>query len=43
MDKLGAGDAFPEFDVETVSHGRLRIPAALASRYSVLLFYRGWW
>ncbi len=43
MNKLGAGDMFPEFEVDTVGHGRLKLPGALGGRYSVLLFYRGWW
>jgi len=29
--------------VETVAHGTLSIPGDLKSRYTVLLFYRGYW
>jgi hypothetical protein len=43
MEKLNAGDVFPKFEVDTVAHGRLKIPEALTGRYAVALYYRGWW
>ena len=43
MEKLSAGDTFPNFEVETVANDRLAIPEAFKGRYAVLLFYRGGW
>jgi peroxiredoxin len=43
MEKLQAGDIFPKFEVETVAHGRLKLPEDLKGRYAVVLYYRGWW
>ena len=43
MEKLKAGDEFPKFEVDTVAHGRIKIPDDLKGRYAVLLYYRGWW
>jgi len=43
MEKLNAGDTFPNFEVQTVAGGRLTIPDAFKGQYAVLLFYRGGW
>ena len=43
MEKLQAGDIFAKFEVETVAHGRLKLPEDLKRRYAVALYYRGWW
>jgi len=43
MDKLNAGEMFPSYQVDTVAHGRLTVPSDLKGKYSVVLFYRGWW
>jgi hypothetical protein len=43
MQKLNAGDTFPNYHVQTVAHDRLAIPEAFKGRYAVLLFYRGGW
>ena len=41
--QLNAGDLFPDFAVDTVDGKKLNIPQDFSGRYSVLLFYRGWW
>jgi peroxiredoxin len=43
MQKLNAGDTFPNFDADTVAHGRFTIPEAFKGHYALLLFYRGGW
>jgi hypothetical protein len=43
MERLNAGDAFPESTVTTVEGRALSIPADLTGEYAILLFYRGWW
>jgi peroxiredoxin len=43
MEKLNVGDTFPNFDIQTVAHGQIRLPRDFAGRYAVLLFYRGGW
>jgi hypothetical protein len=41
--ELRDGDLFPAMRVQTVAHGELAIPDDLKSRWTVLLYYRGWW
>jgi peroxiredoxin len=43
MTLLLPGDAFPEITVNQVGGGVLRLPAATAGHYGVVLFYRGSW
>lgn len=43
MERLSAGDAFPEFRVTTVEGQGLSIPAELQGEYAIILFYRAWW
>jgi peroxiredoxin len=43
MEKLNAGDTFPNFEVPTISDEQLTLPKAFQGRYVVLLFYRGGW
>ncbi len=43
MEKLNAGDTFPNFEGQTVADDRLTIPEAFKGHYAVLLFYRGGW
>jgi len=40
---LDAGDVFPALTVDTVAHGRLELPAALAPGWGVVLLYRAHW
>ena len=41
--KLDTGDRFPDLTLALVAGGEIRLPADLASDYSVILFYRGHW
>ncbi|HSD99484.1 MAG TPA: hypothetical protein VLB72_01980 [Burkholderiales bacterium] len=42
--KLDSGDAFPRLaPMRTLAHGPLELPAALAGKWGVILFYRGHW
>lgn len=41
MPRLENGEILPDFDVETVAHGRLRLPRSISSEWAVVLFYRG--
>jgi peroxiredoxin len=41
--QLSPGDPFPTYNVPTVNHGRLNIPADLKGEYAVIIFYRGIW
>ena len=42
--KLDSGDAFPRLaPMRTLAHGTLELPAALAGKWGVILFYRGHW
>lgn len=43
MTLLLPGDAFPEMTVNQLGGGVLRLPAATAGHYGVILFYRGSW
>src|SRR5690349_16696048 len=43
MTLLLPGDAFPEITVTQLGGGVLRLPAATAGQYGVVLFYRGSW
>lgn len=40
---LDSGDRFPGLAVETVSHGRVELPAWFGARWGVLLVYRAHW
>jgi peroxiredoxin len=42
-DKLNGGETFPELTLKLVNGGTLSLPNGLASRYKVILFYRGHW
>ena len=42
--KLDSGDAFPQLaTMRTLAHGSLNLPAALAGKWGIILFYRGHW
>ena len=41
--QLNPGDAFPEFEVSTVSGSKLSIPKDLNGDYAVIIYYRGIW
>jgi len=41
--KLGMGSAFPGITLDVVGGGTVHLPGDLASRYGVILFYRGHW
>ena len=41
--KLGVGDAFPSITLDLVNGGTIDLPGGLASKYGVILFYRGHW
>jgi len=42
--KLDSGDAFPRLaPMRTLVHGTIELPAALAGKWGVILFYRGHW
>ena len=44
MHRFNMGDAFPQLSGETVKHGRLTLPDAIAAgRWSVILAYRAQW
>ena len=43
MEKLDAGNSFPNLEVPTVAGNPLAIPQDFRGRYAVLLFYRGGW
>lgn len=43
MNRLNAGDPFPELTASTVGGRSLKLPAALEGDYAILLFYRAWW
>ena len=43
MTRLQNGQAFPAFDVPTVSGGTIGIPRSLQGSYGVVLIYRGAW
>lgn len=42
-DKLDIGDTFPRVRLTLVGGGTLDLPDGLASKYRVILFYRGHW
>ena len=39
---LKPGDPFPTLEVTTTDGRTLRVPAELAGRYAVILYYRAW-
>jgi len=41
--QLNAGDLFPDYQVQTVDGGTLRLPRDLTGDYAALIFYRGSW
>ena len=41
--KLGIGDTFPNLTISLVDGGAIELPKGLASKYGVILFYRGHW
>lgn len=43
MPRLNNGDAFPALTLDTVGHGSVSVAQHLASRYGVVLIYRGSW
>ncbi len=42
-EKLQQGDRFPTLTLKLVGGGAITLPDDMASRYLVLLFYRGHW
>ena len=40
---LDAGDLFPAFAIDTVHHGRLRLPDSFEGSWGVVLVYRAHW
>lgn len=38
---LDEGAPFPELEFETIAHGRMRLPDAIAGKWTVVLIYRG--
>lgn len=40
---LDVGDAFPAIEMQTVSHGPLRLPEGFGGGWGVLLLFRGHW
>lgn len=42
-EKLNTGDAFPAMTIPLVGGGAFELPGNMESRYSVALFYRGYW
>ena len=42
-EKLNAGAAFPRMHLTTVGRDALMLPDDIATRYQVVLFYRGHW
>jgi hypothetical protein len=40
---LDSGDPFPTLAFDTVGHGRVVLPGAVASDWAVVLVYRGHW
>ncbi len=40
---LDSGDPFPAIELETVSHGRLRLPEGFGDGWGVFLLYRAHW
>ena len=40
---LDSGDVFPMIEFQTVAGKQLRLPADVAEKWTVLLFYRGDW
>jgi hypothetical protein len=40
---LDTGASFPELTFDTVAHGRIALPAALAGRWGLVLVYRAHW
>lgn len=41
--KLGIGDAFPSMTIKLAAGGTIDLPGGMASKYGVILFYRGHW
>ena len=41
--QLTPGDLFPDYVVNTVYGTSLKVPEHFSVRYSILLFYRGYW
>ena len=40
---LDSGDTFPALTLETINHGRVRLPDAFGDGWGVLLIYRAHW
>ena len=40
---LDSGDAFPTIEMDTVSHGRIKLPDHWEGDWGVLLVYRAHW
>jgi hypothetical protein len=40
---LDGGDRLPAIELDTVNHGRLRLPDAFGGAWGVLLLYRAHW
>lgn len=40
---LDTGDLFPAFTIDTVHHGRLRLPDSFEGSWGVVLVYRAHW
>lgn len=40
---LDSGDTLPALELDTVAHGRLRVPEAFRNGWGVLLLYRAHW
>ena len=41
--QLDTNDRFPDFEVELLDSGNLRLPGDLAGSWTVVLAYRGHW
>jgi peroxiredoxin len=42
-EKLNTGDLFPKLTLNLTTGSKLELPDGIASRYKVVLFYRGHW
>jgi len=43
MKQLDAGDIFPSMTIDLVNGGSLAVPDGMASKFKIVLFYRGHW
>lgn len=40
---LEPGDMFPEMEFESIKNGSIVLPRDISGKWSILLFYRGYW